>query len=174
MVLYMLKPIISTLLCLAVLAPSALAEEFRGQVVSVFDGDSLLVSRDKTSTKVILYGVDCPEIKQEFGTQARKYTVDQCLGKTLVFKVHGMDTRGRTIAEVFLADGSSLNEDLVRKGLAWWSDKYAPGERTLQSLHQSAKASKTGLWAAQNAVAPWLFRNGQKSVTATIKKSTTP
>lgn len=147
------------------------AQEYQAQVVSVPDGDSLLVSRDKTSEKVILYGVDCPELKQEFGSQARKFTVDSCFGKTITIKPHGVDNRGRIIAEVILRDGTDLNQELVRQGLAWWSDKYAPSDATLKKLHQSAKTAKLGLWATATPVPPWIFRNGQKSVTATIKPS---
>lgn len=147
------------------------AEEYKAQVVSVTDGDSLLVSRDRNSEKVILYGVDCPELKQEFGSEARKFTVDSCFGKTITIKPHGTDPRGRVIADVTLSDGTDLNQELVRKGLAWWSDKYAPSDKTLKNLHQSAKSAKLGLWATANPVPPWIFRNGQKSVTATIKPS---
>lgn len=149
--------------------PAAAQEEYKAQVVSVTDGDSLIVSRSKGTEKVILYGVDCPELKQEFGSEARKFTVDNCFGKTITIKVHGTDNRGRTIADVVLADGMDLNQELVRKGFAWWSDKYAPSDSKLKQLHQSAKAAKLGLWSAAAPVPPWIFRNGQKSVTATIK-----
>jgi endonuclease YncB( thermonuclease family) len=68
--------------------------------------------------RVILYGLDCPEIGQPFGDQARKFTDDHCFKKTLRLDEKGKDKRGRTIAVVYLADGTNLNDELVRQGLA--------------------------------------------------------
>lgn len=149
--------------------PGADADEFKAKVIAVSDGDSLLVLHDNTKEKVILYGIDCPELKQEFGLQAKQFT-DQCAyGKVVSINEHGHDRSGRTIAEVYLPDGTNLNQELVRQGLAWWSDKYAPDDKTLKQYHNAAKASRLGLWASGNPIAPWLFRNGEKSVKAEIK-----
>jgi hypothetical protein len=41
------------------------------------------------------------------------------------------DRYGRTVAEVVLPDGRSLNHELVRGGMAWWFRKYAPDDREL-------------------------------------------
>lgn len=147
----------------------ALADEYKAKVIAVSDGDSLLVLHESSKEKVILYGIDCPELKQEFGAQAKQFT-DQCAyGKTVSIKEHGRDRNGRSIADVYLPDGTNLNQELVRQGLAWWSDKYAPADKTLKQYHDAAKAAHLGLWASPNPVAPWLFRNGEKSVRAEIK-----
>jgi endonuclease YncB( thermonuclease family) len=83
----------------------------------------------------------------------------------------GKDNLGRTIAIVWLPDGTSLNEELVKRGLAWWSDKYAPQDSKLKQLHAAARAAHIGLWSAPNPIPPWIWRNGQKDVHATIKPS---
>src|SRR5262249_38262278 len=104
------------------------AETFTAKVVSVPDGDTLNVEHNGAREKVILYGVDCPEIGQAYGEEAKKFTDERCWKKVLTFDDHGRDDKGRTIAVVYLPDGSSLNQTLVEQGLAWWSDKYAPKE----------------------------------------------
>jgi micrococcal nuclease len=156
------------LLVLTVWALPAVAGTFSAKVVSVTDGDTLTVMHDGAREKVILFGVDCPELAQEFGPQAKKFTDDCCYGKVVSLEEHGRDPRGRTIAVVRLPDGSNLNQELVHQGLAWWSDKFAPDDAQLQQLHNTAKTAHAGLWSAPNPIPPWIFRNGEKGVQATI------
>lgn len=155
--------------CLLSSISAAQAEEFKAKVVSVTDGDSITVLHDNNREKVIFYGIDCPELKQEYGAEARKFTDDSCYGKVVTIDVQGQDPRGRTIGRVRLSDGTDLNKELVKRGLAWWSDKYAPNDKPLKQLHIAAKTGKIGLWAIPNAIPPWIFRNGEKSVKATIR-----
>lgn len=156
-------------IALAVNATAALADTFTGKVVSVVDGDTLNVMTGDSKERVILYGIDCPELAQPFGEEARKFTDDRCFKKNVTIDEKGHDSRGRLIAVVTLSDGTQLNQELVKQGLAWWSDKYAPEDQTLQSLHKEAKSARRGLWSAPNPIPPWIFRNGQRNVQATIK-----
>lgn len=133
------------------------------------DGDSLVVVHNGAKEKVILYGIDCPESKQDFGKQAHDFTEQYCNGKTINLNIKGHDHHGRSIAEVILPDGSSLNQELVKQGLAWWSDKYAAQDKTLKQCHMDAKQKGIGLWSSPKPVPPWIFRNGEKSVQAVIK-----
>jgi endonuclease YncB( thermonuclease family) len=144
-------------------------DSFSGKVVSVVDGDTINIMHGDTKEKVIFFGIDCPEIGQDFGDQARKFTDDRCYHQVVTIEDHGKDSKGRTIGVVMLADGTNLNQDLVKQGLAWWSDKYAPNDATLKQLHANAKSQKIGLWSAPNPVPPWIFRNGSRDVQATIK-----
>lgn len=150
-------------------ANSAAADEFKAKVLAVTDGDSMLVLHDNVKEKVILYGVDCPENEQDYGSQARQFTDQCCYGKTVSIDDRGRDKNGRTIAVLYLPDGTDLNQELVRQGLAWWSDKYAPGDMNLKKYHYAAKAAKLGLWSHPNPIPPWVFRNGKKDVHAEIK-----
>ncbi len=156
------------LLTVQVFTP-ALCEEYKAKVIYVKDGDSLTVLRNKSKEKVILYGIDCPELKQDFGQEAYKYTEQHINGKTVSVDEKGTDSYGRVVAEIFLPDGSSLNQELVKSGLAWWSDKYAAGDKTLKKYQENARSSKLGLWASKNPIPPWIYRNGEKKVQAVIK-----
>ena len=156
-------------LLISLLPTTVLATTLTAKVVSVTDGDTLTVADSSTKQRVILYGIDCPEMGQEFGKEARQFTDSHCYGKTITLDDRGKDKLGRMIAVVFLPDGTNLNEELVAQGLAWWSDKYAANETKLKQLHEQAKAEQKGLWSASNPVPPWIFRNGSKTVQATIK-----
>ncbi len=70
------------------------------------------------------------------------------------------DRYGRTGAEVTLPDSRSLNQEMVRRGMAWWHRKYAPADRELAGLEAETRAAKRGLWAQAGAVPPWNWRKG--------------
>jgi micrococcal nuclease len=170
------KKNILTVLALAVassllVGQSALAERYKVRVLTVYDGDTLLVDHGGKREKIILYGVDCPESAQDFGPQAKQFTEACCSHKDLVIDFKGRDKFNRLVAEIYLSDGADLNHELVKRGLAWWSDKFAAGDTVLQTLQTEAKAASAGLWAAPHPIPPWLFRNGDKAVQATIVPS---
>lgn len=166
------KELISVLIAFMLIVFSNLpasAEEIKAKVIAVQDGDSLTILHDQKKEKVILYGIDCPEMAQECGPQAKSFTEQICKNKQVSLTVHGKDRMGRTIAEVILDDGCNMSQELVEKGLAWWSDKYAPKDEELKRLQNTAKLAKIGVWTNPKPVPPWIFRNGQKSVQAVIK-----
>ena len=79
-------------------------------------------------------------------------------------KIHKRETDryGRTVAKVVLPDGRSLNQELVRQGLAWWYRQYAPHDQILAGLEAEARAAKRGLWSERNPVPPWEWRGRPK------------
>ena len=52
------------------LASSALAGEFSGQVVSILDGDTIEVLHNQHPERIRLSGIDCPEKGQPYGQKA--------------------------------------------------------------------------------------------------------
>jgi endonuclease YncB( thermonuclease family) len=60
---------------------------------------------------------------------------------------------GRTITDVFLPDGMSLNQELIKQGWCWWYRKYAPGDVVLGGLATEAREAKKGLWVIPVQVA---------------------
>lgn len=151
----------------------AIAQTSTSKVMSVTDGDSIKIMQDGKARSLIFFGIDAPELGQEAGQEARNFVDERCFGKTVTIEEHGKDSHGRIIAIVYLPDGSNLNQEMVKQGLAWWSDKYAPNDSTLKQLQATAKASHKGLWGGAKPIPPWLFRNGEKSVQAVIKPSAT-
>ncbi len=127
------------------------------------DGDTLKVLRDGTNDVTIrLSGIDCPEKRQAFGQRARQAASDLSFGKMVTVKEQGKDRYGRTLGEVMLPDGRSLNHELVRMGMAWWYEKYAPQDAELQKLEKQARTARVGLWADPAPVPPWVYRKQRK------------
>lgn len=134
-----------------------------GRVVAVADGDTFtLLVNGKRQLKIRLHGIDCPEKKQDFGQVAKDFTSKQVFGKTVTVKPTDTDRYGRTIAIVLLADQISLNELLLKNGLAWHYLQYDKNPNW-NKLEQSARKKKIGLWRQPNAVAPWTFRHNKQN-----------
>ena len=70
----------------------------------------------------------------------------------------GTDRHGRTIAEVRLPDGRSLNHELVKAGACWWYRKYAPSDAELERLETKARKQHRGIWATDEPMPPWDWR----------------
>jgi len=162
---------------LLLLFPPAIAEDFSGRVVSVTDGDMIQVLNQGKAEKVRLYGIDTPEKKQAFGTRAKQFTSDLVFGRNVTVKTHEKDRYGRWIGDVYLADGKSLNHELVKAGLAWWYQRYAPKDKVLPTLKNDARQHRRGLWGDPNPVAPWDFRRSGTSTRTpipTVQTTQTP
>ena len=142
--------------------PAAFAD-FSGKVVAVKDGDTLEVMKEGFAVRVRLYGIDCPEKGQAFGRRAKHFTSDLAFRKMIEVKERGTDRYGRTIGEVILNDGRSLNRELVRAGLAWWYRRYARTDVTLEALEREAREARIGLWSDANPVPPWEWRKERRA-----------
>lgn len=138
---------------------------FTGRVVGVSDGDTIKILRDRTEVRVRLEGVDCPESSQPHGKRAKQFTSDFCFGKIVGVQEKEKDRYGRTVGEVFLPDGSSLNRELVRNGYAWWYKAYSK-DTSLGTLEAEARAARRGLWADKNPMPPWEFRKTKRDAHA--------
>lgn len=118
-----------------------------GEVVRVRDGDTIEIAREKKSKTVIrLYGIDCPEKKYPYFQEAKEFTSNAVLGKTVSVSVKDVDRYGRTVGEVSLPDGTNLSHELVRNGLARWYRKYAPKDERLELAELEAQNQKLGIW----------------------------
>ena len=152
----MKKTILLVLFFLSALCSLAFAD-FSGRVVGVSDGDTIKVMHNGKAEKIRLYGIDCPEKAQPFGTQAKQFTSAMVFGKAVTVQVIDMDRYGRTVADVILPDGRVLNRELIAAGLAWWYKRYSQ-DKSLGLLEAEARAARRGLWADPHPVPPWEFR----------------
>jgi endonuclease YncB( thermonuclease family) len=94
------------------------ASSFNGKVVKVSDGDTIQVMQNGHALKIRLAGIDCPEKGQPFGQAAKRFVLDLVAQKAVTVQVETKDRFGRSVAEVMLSDGRSLNRELVRAGYA--------------------------------------------------------
>jgi micrococcal nuclease len=128
-----------------------------GECVWVVDGDDIVVMHDGKPERIRLHGIDCPEWSQAFGLEAARFTADIVLRKTVEVQPLEKQSYCRTVATVSV-DGKPLNQELVRAGFAWWSQKYAPNDTPLDTLQAEARKQRLGLWRDDNPVPPWDFR----------------
>jgi endonuclease YncB( thermonuclease family) len=154
---------------LLLLGLPAWGAELRGLVVSITDGDSLVVLDDaKTQHKVRLLGIDAPERAQAFGTVSRQNLAALTFQKPVVVEWDKKDRYGRLLGKV-LVGGLDVNLQQIDQGLAWHYKTYErdqPPEdrRRYASAEQKARAAKVGLWADPTPVAPWEFRRPRRPV----------
>jgi endonuclease YncB( thermonuclease family) len=136
----------------------AQAGALSGSVIGVIDGDTISVMLNGNPTRVRLNGIDCPESHQPFGARAKQFTSTLSFGKTVTLEDKGVDRYRRMIVDVMLPNGSCLNRELVKAGLAWWYRKYTPSDWLLKELEAGARQAGRGLWADPHSVPPWEFR----------------
>jgi micrococcal nuclease len=131
------------------------------KVIGITDGDTIEVLDRGRSLKVRLYGIDCPELSQSFGRRARMFASDLAFGRQVTLRTKGRDAYRRTLAEVILPDGRSLNSEMVGAGLAWVYRRYTDDPALLASEKEARKRG-LGLWADPDPVPPWDFRRKRK------------
>ncbi|MHC9064020.1 thermonuclease family protein [Nitrospira sp. CMX1] len=117
---------------------------FTGKVVSVLDGDTIDVLHNGQAERIRLNGIDCPEKKQPFGQKAKQFTSALVFGKEVTVQPKTIDRHKRTVGDVLLADGTNVNQELVKSGMAWWYRRYS-NDDTLGALELEAQQAKRGL-----------------------------
>ena len=129
--------------------------------VRVVDGDTLVVSPNpnpasREGDRIRLIGVDTPESVapnrpvEYFGKEAAEFTRRQCEGRRvrLVFDpAQTQDRYGRTLAYVYLEDGTFLNAEIIRQGygFAYTRFPFAYLEE-FRALEREARDARRGLW----------------------------
>jgi len=151
-----------TTVFLLISTKQSLAADFSGPVVSVLDGDTLEVLHNQHPARIRLSGIDCPEKGQAYGNNAKHAASALAFGKQVTVQTHGHDKYTRTLGDVILADGTSVNQQLVKDGWCWWYRKYAPGDVVLEGLEKEAREAKKGLWVDPVPIPPWEWRKRGK------------
>ena len=127
-------------------------------VTKVVDGDTFWAD-DGTNKglKIRLIGVDAPESRRTFkkevgyfGKEAKTYLTNLLSGKSvrLEYDLNRTDQYGRTLAYVYLQDGTFVNAELVKNGFAMTltippNVKFADEFVKLQA---EARENNRGLW----------------------------
>ena len=128
------------------------------RVSKVVDGDTFWVEDgSEKGLKIRLIGVDAPESRRAFGREvghygkeAKEYLTKMLDGKVvrLEYDVGRKDRYGRTLAYVYLEDGTFVNADLVKNGYAMIMT-VPPNVRYAElflELQREARENGRGLW----------------------------
>jgi micrococcal nuclease len=125
----------------------------------VIDRDSIAVLHDGRQEQIRLWGIDCPEKNQDFGSKAKHATSILVFAKVVEVEPVTVDRCGRSVALVRI--GNTLaNEELIRQGLAWVFTRYCdrPICQEWKALEEDARQAKRGLWSMPKPVPPWEWR----------------
>jgi endonuclease YncB( thermonuclease family) len=135
-----------------------------GKVVDVHDGNTIevLIVKENVLYKIQLAGIDCPEIEQPFGLEAKHLLEKKLMGEKVEVVVEGKNRWGIRQAVVTTTSGDDLRLKLLAEGLAWTSEKNAIPEFEL--IRIKAKAQHKGLWKSEDPIPPWIFRRQQTMV----------
>jgi micrococcal nuclease len=129
----------------------------REYVQRVIDGDTLMLG---TGERVRLIGVDTPETNhpekpvEYFAKEASAFTRRMAEGKRIKLDyddankhIDHKDRYGRTLAYVWLEDGSLLNAEIIRQGYGHALTRY-PFSRMeeFRRLEREAREQGWGLW----------------------------
>ena len=143
---------------------------FKTRVSKVLDADTLLVG-DDGKIQIRLDAVDSPETAhlehgkegQPYGEEAAAFVRGLVEGKRVTVEIKEVDKYGRFVGAVTLADGRSLQAEMLRDGWAWWNFFFNKDE-ALNKLENEAISAGRGLWAGKARggafwpEAPWVFR----------------
>ncbi len=147
------------IVCLLIFSSAQSQENWRTCVI-VIDGDTIVLDGNEI---VRLIGIDTPETKdprkpvQYYGRDAYEFTKRLVEGKKvrLAYDLNKEDKYGRTLAYVYLEDGTFLNAEVVKQGYGFayryflfkYFDEFKQYERE----------------ARENAIGLWSDRGGEKS-----------
>ena len=129
---------------------------------SVTDGDTIRFGK----TRVRLFGIDAPEIKQKCffndkswncGIEARKALVNMIGEQKVSCEKKDKDRYGRIIA-VCMVGGVNLNALMVRGG---WALAYRKYSKDYVDEELIARSGKTGLWKGTFKF-PWEWRRSKR------------
>ena len=133
----------------------------RKSVIRIIDGDTFVVADGSAKGETIrLIGVDAPETRRSanreighFGEEAKVY-LGKLLGGDqvdLVYDAGKRDRYGRTLAYVYLPDGTFINAEMVKQGYA--TVMTVPPNVVhadyFVELERKAKRGKRGLWKGE-------------------------
>jgi endonuclease YncB( thermonuclease family) len=139
----------------------ASAEGYTAKVIVVIDGDTLVVLHNGAKEKIRLANIDAPEKNQPYGMDARQAMFNLAFKKQAHIDPKAVDKYGRTVALV-MVDGINVNEEMVKRGMAWEYSSYNPG-RVYMALQSEAQQARRGLWSQRNPIAPWVWRRTHPS-----------
>ncbi len=149
----------------------AWADELRGRVVKVTDGDTVTVLDAQRQQHVIrLSGIDAPEKNQPYGQKSKAHLSQTVFQQTVTVAFDKRDRYGRIVGKVLVGE-KDINLQQVQAGWAWHYKQYqreqAPEDRsTYDTAERAAREKRLGLWQGQGLTSPeppWDYRARLKS-----------
>lgn len=137
------------------------------QVSRVIDGDTVELLDGR---RVRLQGVDAPELRQEYGSQAKRTLEILILDRTVSLVDEKPSAFGRVQGRLQWRD-IDVGEAMLDRGYAWTDTRYVSGtlRQRYQAKQDQARLRRNGLWSAASYVAPWEWRRVRGDSTAPVQ-----
>jgi micrococcal nuclease len=137
--------------------------EVSSSQVTIIDGDTIKIKNNNKEQTIRLLLIDTPELKhsttgkQLYSEEAKAFIgimIRNAKQISIEQDVSEKDKYGRLLAYVY-ADGKSVQEALLHKGLARVAYVYKPNIKNVdayRSVENMAKSKKVGVWSIRNYV----------------------
>lgn len=145
----------------------------KARIFFVPDGDTAFGENADGSTLACrIDGIDAPEVAskrtgkggQPYGEESKKSLQQMILNKEVTVRITKPSVNGsnygRDMCQIEI-EGKDVSVELLRAGAAWVYTHFINDPR-LKAIQEEAIAGLRGLWAGENPIPPWLFRNMQK------------
>lgn len=150
-------------------SPAALADTLSGTVISITDGDTVIFATGGDELRVRLTEIDAPEGDQPFGDESTAMLTDMVLQQSVTLESEGTDRYGRTLGR-FYVDDLDVNREMVKRGGAWVYRDYMTDFSFLEN-ETAARESGLGLWAFDDPIEPWDWRQGERQPAPVIAQT---
>lgn len=154
------------LLMMLHLAAACAAESraWKGKVIKVIDGDSIVVRRGNETYEVRLYGIDAPEYRQPYSRSAKRFLNEKAYKKIALVTQMDIDKYDRLVALIEV-NGQVVNRELVAAGYAWVYDRYCLKRSLCRKMKQDqveARKARKGLWRDKDPEPPWQWKRRKR------------
>ena len=158
--------LIATLLVLAFACAARSQNVYRGTVVDVIDGKTVVLEIPNGRMKVALQYVDVPEPEQPLHQIVIDHLGLLVRGKDADFKLVGLGTN--EVRGMLVVDGVDISQQMLRDGAAWLLPRERSGQSAVefesyQASQDQARADKLGVWSVADLKPAWEFRAEQEA-----------
>ena len=152
------------LLFLLLVSQDCLAWTVTGDVVDVYDGDTIYIEDAVNGYLhlVKLSAIDAPELAQQHGKISRQYLYDMVVGKKATADCY-RTIRARVEICSVIVNGKDIGLVQLETGMAWRKRRYVEGQHVKKRYaYEKAEAKaieeKAGIWSQNNPLPPWKWR----------------
>ena len=138
------------------------------KVVGVADGDTITIFDTANKEQSIrLQGIDSPEMRRDFGEQAKQNLANLVYGRQVTIEYSKRDNYGHVLGKVLLLDGLDMNLEQIKHGLEWhykqYEDEQPKADRKAYArAEREAREAPRGLWAGTLPMPPWAWRRTER------------
>ena len=134
------------------------AQQLKGVVRKVSDGDTFVLSTDSGAYRVRLHAIDAPELKQSFGAESKEYLKSIITNDSIFVNVVDIDKYDRIIGRVSTRQYPDISLQMISTGMSWHY-YYFDKTKIYIDAEKMARKKKLGLWAEDDPINPYLFRS---------------